>query len=165
MRAHTYSGQVPSIASHLMSWEHYAAAQVRLHLPDGPLVVVPAALGTTVGEFPDGCDSIAIVTAHNPLGSVVDARSNASAHAELCRRLDSQDHQYLPAEGGDPEWRHVEESVGIVDIDVKEARQFGLEFQQDAIFVWTRDDWRIVGCTTDRESRFGWRVLPAQPVV
>jgi Protein of unknown function (DUF3293) len=63
-----------------------------------------------------------------------------------------------PSAGGDPLWTHVEASVALIGIPEAAAVALGAEFKQDAIFVFTPADRRIVSCTDDRVATTGWTI-------
>ncbi|GAA3721548.1 hypothetical protein GCM10022399_42390 [Terrabacter ginsenosidimutans] len=144
-------------------WASYEAAVVRLHLPDGLVVVGPDQPDRTSGTFPPAASggAIVVITAHNPGGTEVTTTENARAHRQLLERLDREGTEYHPAAGGDQNWAHVEESVAILGMDVEVACGIGRDFGQDAIFVWTDNGLTVTSCTTDATTRAGWQILDA----
>jgi hypothetical protein len=57
---------------------------------------------------------------------------------------------------GDPSWTHVEPGVAVLGMDEADALVLGAEFGQDAIFVLTPADRRVVGCVDRRVTATGW---------
>ena len=51
---------------------------------------------------------------------------------------------------------HVEPGAAVIGIDEADAIALGAEFGQDAIFVLTPADRRVVGCTDKRVVTTGW---------
>jgi hypothetical protein len=62
--------------------------------------------------------------------------------------------------GGDPSWTHVEPGAAVIGVDEADAVALGAEFGQDAIFVLTPGDRRVVGCTDRRVVATGWSIEP-----
>ena len=56
---------------------------------------------------------------------------------------------WWPADGGDATWTHVEAGVALIGIAEADAIALGAEFRQDAIFVFSTANRRIVSCTDD----------------
>jgi hypothetical protein len=61
-----------------------------------------------------------------------------------------------PASGGDPSWTHVEPGAALIGGDEADAVALGAEFGQEAIFVLTPADRRIVACAGQRVTATGW---------
>ncbi|MGH3262237.1 MAG: DUF3293 domain-containing protein [Trebonia sp.] len=143
------------------SWAAYAGAVVRLETPDDVVWVSPASAGRTQGVYPDPLGrTICVVTAHNPLGRTVPEKENAAAERRLQCELERRGWAWWPAAGGDPAWTHVETSAAVIGIDETQVAALGAEFRQDAIFVFTPSDRRIVGCLQRRTVASGWSVEP-----
>jgi hypothetical protein len=66
------------------------------------------------------------------------------------------------ADGGDPAWTHVEAGVALVGGAEADAVALGAEFKQEAIFVFTRTDRRIVSCADLRFETTGWSSSPVR---
>ena len=64
------------------------------------------------------------------------------------------------ADGGDPTWTHVEAGVALVGIAEADAIALGAEFKQDAIFVFSTANRRVVSCTDGRVETTGWSSEP-----
>ena len=114
-----------------------------------------------MGEFPDAEGrTIYIVTAHNP-GRLLSEAENKSRHEQLLAHLAARpDLTVWPAEGGDPEWRHREESVAIVGLTEGEARELGRAFDQESVFVWLPDALLVMDCDSGRVITSGWSITP-----
>jgi hypothetical protein len=57
---------------------------------------------------------------------------------------------------GRPPWTHSEASVALIGIPEADAIALGAQFKQDAIFVFSPADRRVVSCTDDRVVTTGW---------
>lgn len=142
-------------------WSAYIDAVLRIDAPGGVIWVQPAPVSTTSGEYPvpDG-RVICVITAHNPGGRVASGAENAKAQARLAAELEERGLTWWPAAGGDPPWTHVEDSAAVIGMDEAEAIALGARFGQDAIFVLTPADRRVVGCTQRRIVATGWSIEP-----
>ncbi|WP_034808480.1 DUF3293 domain-containing protein, partial [Intrasporangium oryzae] len=148
-------------------WERYREAVVRLHLPSGPVLLVPAA-GVHAPPLlpPEGADGpISVVTAHNPGGRVVSDSANRRAHRDLVARLDRDGVSHHPAAGGDRDWVHVEEGVALIGIDTDATVALGRDLGQEAVFVWTREGFSLVDCATGEVVSRAWTVAPTPPAL
>ena len=52
----------------------------------------------------------------------------------------------------------------MLGLSVKEAVVIGVEYRQEAIFVWTPQTWSIVSCRDDRRSTSDWSVVVLRPM-
>jgi len=142
-------------------WDAYTTAVVRIDWPGGVIWLQPAPVTRTDGRYPDLAGRpIYVITAHNPAGRPASDESNAAAQARLESQLRRRGLTWWPAAGGDPSWTHVEASVALTGIPEADAVALGAEFRQDAIFVFTPADRRIVSCTDDRVVTTGWAIEP-----
>lgn len=143
----------------------YADVVVRVHLPSGLMLLAQTDEASPRGSFPADAASqpISIITAHNPGGQPFLTSENRAFHARLLDRLAQEGVTYWPAAGGDQGWSHMQESVAIAGIDPARACEIGREFDQDAIFVWGPNDWRIMSCTDGTTLRRSWAVLANPP--
>lgn len=147
------------------SWGHYASALLRIEPPGRPIWVRPAPVWQTAGEYPDPEGRpICLITAHNPGGRVSSAAANASAQARLVAELETTGLTWWPAAGGNPSWTHVEDSPAVIGMTEADAVALGARFGQDAIFVLTPSDRRVVGCTARRVITTGWTIEPEGPL-
>jgi hypothetical protein len=138
-------------------WDAYVGAVMRIEAPGGVFWVRPAPVARTTGEYPDPAGrAICVMTAHNPRGRMASDTANASAQARLAAELDRRGLTWWPAAGGDPSWTHVEPGAAVIDLDEADAVALGAEFGQDAIFVLTPADRRVVGCAESRVVATGW---------
>jgi hypothetical protein len=113
------------------------------------------------GEYPDPEDRpIYVLTAHNPGGQVASDMANAQAEERLTAELERRGLTWWPADGGDPSWTHVEPGAAVIDVDEDVVLELGAEFGQDAIFVLTPADRRIMACADKRVTVTGWSSKP-----
>jgi Protein of unknown function (DUF3293) len=139
------------------TWNAYAGAVIRIEAPGGVYWVRPAPDRTTSGEYPDpDRHAIYVLTAHNPGGQIAPDAVNATAGARLTAELRRRGLTWWPAAGGDPSWTHIEPGAAVIGMDEADAIALGAEFGQDAIFVLTPADRRVVGCTDRRVVATGW---------
>ncbi len=105
-----------------------------------------------------------ILTAWDPgderPGTEVNRRRGAELESALRRRAS----RVLHAVGVDPSSEHREEGVAALGLSVKEAVVLGVEYRQEAIFVWTPQTWSIVSCRDDRRVDFNWSVVVLRPM-
>ena len=142
-------------------WDAYVGAVMRIEVPGGAVWVRPAPVTRTAGDYPDpGGRAIYVITAHNPGGRMASDTANASAEARLAAELERRGLTWWPAAGGDPSWTHVEPSAAVIGMDEAHAVVLGAEFGQDAIFVLTPADRRIIGCADRRVVATGWSIEP-----
>jgi hypothetical protein len=139
------------------TWDAYAGAVIRIEAPGGVYWVRPAPGRSTAGEYPDpDGHAIYVLTAHNPGGQIAPDVANALAEARLIAELQRRGRTWWPAAGGDPSWTHVEQGAAVIGIDEADAIALGAEFGQDAIFVLTPADRRVIGCADRRVVATGW---------
>jgi uncharacterized protein DUF3293 len=100
------------------------------------------------------------MTAHNPGGRTAPDAANAAAEMRLTTELERRGLTWWPAAGGNPSWTHVEPGAAVIGMDEADAVALGAEFGQDAIFVLTPADRRVVGCTGKRVVATGWSAEP-----
>jgi hypothetical protein len=142
-------------------WDAYLSAELRIETPAGAVLVSPLPLMQTVGEYPDPRRRpIAVITAHNPGGQPADEETNAAAQRDLAVELDRRGLQWWRAEGADPSWTHVEESVAVPGLGLPEAIELGARFGQEAIFLLTPTSLTVGDCTTGKIAMTGWHVEP-----
>ena len=141
-------------------WDAYAGAVVRIEAPGGVVWVQPAPVTRNAGQYPDPEGRpICVITAHNPGGRMASDAANASAEARLSAELDRRGLTWWPAAGGDPSWTHIAASAAVIGMDEADAIALGAEFGQDAIFVLTPADRRVVSCADGRVAATGWSIL------
>ena len=142
-------------------WNAYVAAVIRIKTPRGVIWVRPAPITRTAGEYPDPeAHAIYVITADNPGGQIASDTANAAAEARLAAELERRGLTWWPAAGGNPSWTHVEPGAAVIGMDDADAVALGAEFGQDAIFVLTPVDRRVVGCTDNRAVTTGWSTEP-----
>jgi Protein of unknown function (DUF3293) len=143
----------------LGGWDAYTSAMVSIESPSGVIWLTPAPITSADGRYPDPDGRpIAVITAHNPAGRLASDEANAAAQARLESELNRRGLTWWPATGGDPTWTHVEAGVALVGVAEAEAVALGAEFRQDAIFVFSTAERRIVSCTDDRVVTTGWAI-------
>jgi hypothetical protein len=147
------------MSAELGGWDAYASAVVRIDAPGGVIWLRPAPVTRTDGRYPDPDGRpICVLTAHNPAGRLASDEANDAAHTRLESELRRRGLTWWSAAGGDPPWRHVEASVALVGLPEADAIALGAAFNQDAIFVFTPADRRVVSCTDDRMVESGWTI-------
>jgi hypothetical protein len=148
----------------MTAWDAYVGAIMRIEAPGGVLWVRPAPLTQTAGPYPDPDGrTICVLTAHNPGGRIAPAPANASAGARLTSELRRRGLTWWPAAGGDPTWTHVEPGAAIIGTDEADVVALGVEYGQEAIFVLTPADRRVVACADERVTATGWTTEPEAP--
>jgi hypothetical protein len=149
------------MAAEPSGWGAYVGTVMRIEAPGGMVWVRPAPVTHTVGAYPDTEGrAIYLITAHNPGGRMASDTANASAEARLAAELDRRGLTWWPATGGDPSWTHVEPGVAVIGMDEAAAVALGAEFGQDAIFMLTPADRRVIGCADGRVLATGWSIEP-----
>jgi hypothetical protein len=142
-------------------WNAYVAAVIRIETPRGVVWVRPAPITHTAGEYPDPeARAIYVMTAHNPGGQIAPDTANTAAEAKLAAELERRELTWWSAAGGNSSWTHVEPGAAVIGIDEADALALGVEFGQEAIFVLTPVDRRVVGCTGNQVVRTGWATEP-----
>jgi hypothetical protein len=101
-----------------------------------------------------------VITAHNPGGRPASGSDNAAAQAQLVAELEERGLTWWPAAGGDPSWTHVEDSAAVIGMGEADAIALAAQFRQDAIFVLTPADRRLIGCADSRVVATGWSSEP-----
>lgn len=136
-------------------WDGFAAAVVRVSLPDGDRRLEPRPPGV-VGEYPfDG--PVHIITAYNPAGVETDAEANEASHAALGAALRS--HTTVATIGSAPDGSMAEPGFAVLGLELDAAVELGRRFGQAAIYRWTADALAIVGVDDTRQVEMGWSVV------
>ena len=143
------------------TWDAYVSAVIRIEAPGGVFWIRPAPVTSTSGEYPDPARrAIYVLTAHNPGGQIAPSAANALAEARLKAELRRRGLTWWLAAGGDPSWTHVEPGAAVIGMNESDAITLGAKFGQEAIFVLTPADRRIVGCADRRVMATGWSSEP-----
>jgi len=143
-------------------WGVYIDAVLRIEAPSGVIWVRPAPVSRTSGDYPDPEGrTICVITAHNPGGQLAPVGENEAAQERLVVELESRGLTWWLAAGGDPSWTHVEASAAVIGMHQAEAIALGAQFRQEAIFVLTPADRRVVGCAERRIVTTGWSTEPS----
>ncbi|MBL7501832.1 DUF3293 domain-containing protein [Frankia sp. CNm7] len=144
----------------------YQRARVRIGVGAATVTVSPAEPGTTAGDFPfPGVDRVHVLTAFNPRSRRLRPHENAGRQRSLAGQVAATGLPSWPAVGG--AGGHAEPGIAVAGLSRARARALGAEFEQDAIFEWTRTAWSLVPCDELVEPReLGWesvRVETALP--
>ncbi|MEO8329002.1 MAG: DUF3293 domain-containing protein [Candidatus Nanopelagicales bacterium] len=141
-------------------WSDYLTTQVRIRMPEHVLEV-RSMTGGTIGNFPNvSGNAIHIMTAHNPGRQLTDEQ-NARRQQELVSQVEGRKGvTWWQAVGGDPQWRHVEDSIAVTSLTEQQALDLARQYQQDAILAWSPDQWRLLACDESLEHSTGWRAFP-----
>ncbi|WP_231157293.1 DUF3293 domain-containing protein [Streptomyces sp. CNZ748] len=153
-------------ASHTpRDWHLYRGAVVRIRFEDQSVLVGPRPPGTTEKAFPAavGDAAVHVITAWNPLGRITPDDVNARAQQRLLDEIRRLGHPWWPAVGGDPRGTYQEESVAVLGLTDATARAWGRRFEQDAVFAWTPDAWRVLACDSDTVTVQGWAASTREP--
>lgn len=143
-------------------WGAYLSAEIWIETPMGGVLVSPMPLMQTVGEYPDPQGrAIAVITAHNPGGQRADEQTNAVAQRNLEAELDRRGLAWWRADGADPSWTHIEESVAVPGLTLPDAIELGVRFGQEAVFLLTPTSLTVADCATGKIAKTGWHVEPA----
>jgi hypothetical protein len=149
------------MSEELGGWDAYVEAVVRIETPGGVRWLKPDSIFRTEGRYPDPDGRpIYVLTAHNPAGQLASDEANAAAQTRLESLLRARGLTWWPADGGDPYWTHVEAGVALVGVAEAEAIALGAEFKQDAIFVFSTANRRVVSCTDAWVETTGWSCEP-----
>jgi hypothetical protein len=142
-------------------WSAYSDAVLRIEAPSGVIWVRPTPISLASGKYPDPQGrTICVITAHNPGGRLASGEANATAQAQLMAEIEKLGLTAWPAAGGDPSWRHVEDSAAVIGMGQADAIALAARFGQEAIFVLTPADRQVVGCTQRRVVTTGWSIEP-----
>jgi hypothetical protein len=149
------------MSDELGGWDAYVEAVVRIETPAGGRWLKPYSIFRTEGRYPDPEGRpICVLTAHNPDGRLASDAANAAAQRRLEEQLRERGLTWWPADGGDPAWKHVEAGVALLGVAEADAVALGAEFKQDAIFVFSTVNRRVVSCTDGRVETTGWTSEP-----
>ncbi len=95
-------------------------------------------------------------------GEEENRRRQAALEADLCRLAGVV---LWPATGVDPLTGHREEGVAVCGVSTADVVRLGGRYGQEAIFVWTPDEWAVLACSGGRRVTFGWSLGPRCPAV
>jgi Protein of unknown function (DUF3293) len=138
-------------------WNAYARTIVEICPPSQPVLQVSPAPNGQVGVWPSGLgDEIFVITAWNPRSEVLDADTNRSRQVAL--EADLIGLEFWPAAGLDPNSDYREEGVAVSGLAEVDAIALGARYEQNAIFAWTPDAWRILSCDGTTRVELGWFV-------
>ena len=107
---------------------------------------------------------MSILTAWDPGDERPGPEVNRRRGAELEAALRGRASRLLHAVGVDPSSEHREEGVAALGLSVDESVVLGVQYRQEAVFVWTPEAWSIVSCRDDRRVDFGWSVVVLRPM-
>ena len=100
-----------------------------------------------------------ILTAWDPGDERPGAEENRTRQAALEADLHEVTDALWFTVGVDPVSGHREEGVAACGVSEAEALALGARYRQEAIFVWTPDEWAIVACDGSRRVVAGWQLL------
>ena len=145
-------------------WVTYARTVVEVFRPDEGDIVVGAAPPGQTGDWPwPSPRPVHILTAWDPGGERPGAEENRARQAELEADLHEVTEAVWCTVGVDPVSGHREEGVAAGGVSEAEALALGARYRQEAIFVWTPDEWAIVACDGSRRVLAGWQLLGQRP--
>ena len=151
-------------------WAAYAGTIVQIVRPsEGDFVTVrgaaPGSPPGQIGRWPwPSQEPVCILTAWDPGGERPGVEVNRHRGAVLESALRRRASRVLHAVGVDPSSRHREEGVATLGLSVDDAVALGVQYRQEAIFVWTPQAWSIVSCRDDRRVDFSWSVVVLRPM-
>ncbi len=126
----------------------YLSTEYRVFAPAGTIVLHANAYSTELADlhYKFGVNSSAFITAWNPHSELTDDAVNHK-NQECLRHDVSVYWRYLEGEGLDPEgiWP-AEPSLFILGIELLQARELGLKFQQHAILYMQEAETRLYAC-------------------
>ena len=138
-------------------WESYARTVVEIVGPGVGGLVVRSASPGDVGEWPwPSSDPVHILTAWDPGDDRPGEQNNRLRQAALEAEVRPLVVALWPAVGVDPVSGHREEGVAVRGLREVDALALGARYGQDAIFVWTPQEWTVVACTGGRRVVSGW---------
>lgn len=137
-------------------WEGFAAAVVRVELPDGGARLEPRPAGD-VGVFPLA-GPVFIVTASNPAGLAIDDTANEVRHRLLGEAVAGID--TFPTVGSAPDGSMAEPGFALSGVSLDHALGLAREFGQRAIYHWTAEALTIVGVDEPEQVQLGWALSP-----
>jgi len=141
-------------------WAAYARTVVEIFRPDEGNIVVGAAPPGQIGDWPWASPQpVHILTAWDPGDERPGAEENRTRQAALEADLHMATDALWFTVGVDPVSGHREEGVAACGVSEAEALALGARYRQEAIFVWTPDEWAIVACGGSRRLVGGWRLL------
>ena len=142
-------------------WEGYARTIVEVVRAGAPRLVVRAAPAGEVGAWPWGSPGpVHVLTAWDPGGERPGDEENRRRQSALEADLRLLGGAQWPALGVDPVTGRREEGVAVCGVSTAEVARLGARYGQDAVFVWTPDQWTILACTGGRRLSSGWVLEP-----
>jgi hypothetical protein len=141
-------------------WAAYARTVVEILRPHDGNIVVGAAPGAPVGDWPWASPQpVHILTAWDPGHERLGAEENRMRQAALEADLRVVTDALWFAVGFDPVSGHREEGVAASGVSEAATLAMGARYRQEAIFVWTPDSWAIVACGGSRRWVGAWQLL------
>jgi hypothetical protein len=144
-------------------WETYTRTVVEIVLPGGAVVVRAAPVGTAGEWLFESREPVFILTAWDPGAERPSTEENRMRQSALMEDLRRWSDTMWPALGVDPLSAHREEGVAVSGLSTAEAVALGARFRQDAIFVWTPEEWVILACAGGRRLASGWSLTDPGP--
>jgi hypothetical protein len=144
-------------------WEAYARTVVEVVLPGGAVLIRTATAGI-VGQWPfPSPEAVFILTAWDPGAERPSTEENRMRQSALVEDLRRWSDTMWPALGVDPLSAHREEGVAVSGLSAADAVALGARYRQDAIFVWTPEEWEILACAGGRRLASGWSLTGPVP--
>ncbi len=138
-------------------WAAYARTVVEVRRPLEGDVVVRAALPGAASAWPwASAQAVHILTAWDPGDERPGDEENRARQSALEDELRLRAGALWSAVGLDPWTGHREEGVVASGIAEGEVLALGARYRQDAVFVWTPEEWIIAACTGGRRLALGW---------
>ncbi len=141
-------------------WAGYARLEVTITRSRGDDVTVRPAPRGEVGEWPwPSSDPVHVLTAWDPGGERPGPEVNRRRQAHLEEDLHPLAARLWPAVGRDLLTGEQDEGVAVVGVPEPVVLELGARYGQDAVFVWTPDEWAIMACVGGRRAVSGWAAV------
>lgn len=142
-------------------WNAYAAAVVDIDLPTGRIRVSPCTAPDPVDSVPPA-GPMHVLAVCQPGEHPGSDREHRLRH-HLMARLREQGAVVYPATGGARDGSYRELSVAASGLSDDQARAWGRDFGQVAVFAWRDASWVLLASVTDRILRRTCRIEPSPP--
>lgn len=136
----------------------YQATQLDMELPDGGLRKLEQVDELSGGEWPLDTTHAWIITAFNPRSAPLSQEENEKRHQTLALELKAKGIEYLSNRGfdpTDPTWSEAGYTLPGADASV--VVELARRWEQNAVFAWYPDKWRIVGVLLQGTGEHGWK--------
>lgn len=139
-------------------WSAYQATHLDVQLPDEGVRQLEQVESIAGDEWPFDVGCAWIITAFNPRSIPLSTDENRVRHEALGRDLEKSGIAHLPNRGFDsaePTWWEDGYTLPGADTDV--VLGLARKWEQNAVFAWYPDKWRIVGVLFGGERTHGWK--------